>query len=74
MRNIDNLKILFDSKDGTMFVDNEKIFKAAVADSGYWNYFIDLFATDFGHCTAKGNRLLAENIANVILKEVFNRK
>jgi hypothetical protein len=32
-----------------------------------------MFAGDFGHCTDKGNRLLAENIATVILKEVFGR-
>jgi lysophospholipase L1-like esterase len=28
---------------------------------------------DFGHCTPKGNRLLAENIAQTILKEVFHK-
>jgi len=39
----------------------------------YNDYFTDMFAGDFGHCTRKGNRLLAENIANVILKEYFHR-
>jgi len=32
-----------------------------------------MFGGDFGHCTHKGNRLLAENIANVIFKEVFSK-
>lgn len=74
LRNINNLKLLFDNRDGIIFIDNEKIFKDAIANSSYWDYFRDLFATDFGHCTMKGNRLLAENIANVLLEEVFNIK
>lgn len=41
--------------------------------ASYKEYFGDMFAGDFGHCTKKGNRLLAENIANVILKEVFGK-
>jgi hypothetical protein len=32
-----------------------------------------MFAGDFGHCTVKGNTLLAQNIADVILREVFNK-
>jgi hypothetical protein len=36
-------------------------------------YFVDMSGGDFGHCAPKGNRLLAENIANVILKEVFHK-
>ena len=33
---------------------------------------MDMFGGDFGHCTVKGNRLLAENVARVILKEIFD--
>jgi hypothetical protein len=29
-----------------------------------------MFGGDFGHCTPEGNRLLAENITEVILKRV----
>jgi hypothetical protein len=32
-----------------------------------------MFGGDFGHCTPKGNMLLAQNIADVILGEVFNK-
>jgi len=52
---------------------NEEIFKDEVAKYGRQNVFIDMFGGEFGHCTKKGNRLLAENIANVILKEVFGK-
>jgi len=55
------------------FVDNEQVFKEAVKKAGYKEYFKDMFAGDFGHCTQKGNELLAQNIADVILKDVFKK-
>lgn len=73
MRNIEPLKNLFDSREGVIFVDNEKIFKNALKNAKYDDYFCDNFAGDFGHCTDKGNKLLAKNIANTILKEVFKK-
>ena len=68
MRSIKPLKAIFPSEDGLVFVDNEMLFKGAVLREGYKEYFSDMFAGDFGHCTDKGNWLLAENIANAILK------
>ncbi len=73
MRNIASLKKVFAGYYGVIFVDNEKIFKKAVSEATYWEYFRDRYAGDFGHCTDKGNRLLAENIANIILKEYFKK-
>lgn len=73
MRSIEPLKSLFDNPRGIIFVDNEKIFKEAVGKTSYKDYFTDMFGGDFGHCTRKGNRLLAENIAQVIMKEYFER-
>lgn len=73
MRPIESLKRIFEGEEGTIFVDNEKVFKQAVEREGYKAYFTDMFGGDFGHCTDKGNRLLAENIANVILKECFGK-
>ena len=73
-RNIEPLKKVFQDNDkGIIFVDNEKIFKDVLGQGKYTDYFTDFFGGDFGHCTDKGNKLLAENIAKVILKEVFNR-
>ena len=73
MRSIESLKKIFEGQTGVIFVDNERIFKDAVKREGYKEYFKDMFGGDFGHCTPKGNRLLAENIADVILKEVFSK-
>jgi tetratricopeptide (TPR) repeat protein len=72
MRSIAPLKEIFSGREGgIIFVDNEKIFKDAVKKEGSNVYFRDMFAGDFGHCTEKGNRVLAGNIASAILKEVL---
>jgi tetratricopeptide (TPR) repeat protein len=73
LRSVNPLEDIFKGQEGVIFVDNEGIFKEAIQKGGYKDYFMDMFAGDFGHCTPKGNRLLAENIANVILKEVFGK-
>lgn len=74
MRSIEPLKNIFNSNECIVFVDNEKIFKEAFKVAPYNKYFIDMFGGDFGHCTRVGNRLLAENIANVILKNILIKK
>jgi tetratricopeptide (TPR) repeat protein len=75
MRHIQALKSIFDPQEqkGIIFVDNERIFKDALRGINPKKYFSDLFAGDFGHCTRLGNRLIAENVANVILKKIFNK-
>jgi hypothetical protein len=73
MRNILPLKKVLELNDGIFFVDNEKIFKDAVAHESYEAYFVDNFAGDFGHCTDKGNQLLVKNSARTILKAYFNK-
>lgn len=62
-----DLKVMFNSLEGITFVDNERIFKDALAGGRFEDYFVDKFAWDFGHCTPKGNSLLANNIAQVII-------
>ena len=53
-------------------MDNENLFIKAISQGKYDDYFIDRCGGDFGHGTEKGNRLLAKNIADVILKEFFD--
>ncbi|MFC2092113.1 tetratricopeptide repeat protein, partial [Elusimicrobiota bacterium] len=74
MRSIEPLKKMLKSfSNNVIYVDNELIFKNAVARDGYDMYFTDMFGGDFGHCTRQGNSILAENIADVILKEIINK-
>ena len=74
MRELEPLKRIFEKDEGVIFVDNEQVFKEAVKRSSYKEYFRDMSSGDFGHCTPKGNMLLAQNIAEVILGEVFHRR
>jgi len=74
MRSVEPLKEMFRNREGIIFVDNERPFKERVAKEGYDEYFIDMFGGDFGHCTEKGNKLLAENIANTILRRIYSIK
>lgn len=70
MRRVKPFKEIFEPGDDIIFVDNETSFKSAVLKSGYKEYFVDIFGGDFGHCTDKGNRLLADNIADAILERM----
>lgn len=71
MRSVDPLKLILAGKPGVGFVDNGEIFRAAVNQNGFNFYFSDCFGGDFGHCTPAGNNLLARNIADTILRELF---
>ncbi len=74
VRSLVPLKSIFRGReDGVVFVDNEQVFKDALRESPSKEYFRDMFAGVFGHCTDKGNRLIAENAARTILKEVFGK-
>jgi tetratricopeptide (TPR) repeat protein len=74
LRSVEPLKEIFKDPKGIVFVDNQRVFAEAVKKDGYKEYFLDMFGGDFGHCTESGNSLLAENIADVILKEVFGKQ
>lgn len=73
LRLVEGLKLMFDSPKGIIFVDNKEVFKEALRDGSYEDYFEDRFAGDFGHCTAKGNYIMAENVAKSILKHLSDK-
>ena len=66
LRDVRSLERMLEPLEGIVLVDNKKIFEDAVKQSGFDDYFYDRFAGDFGHCTAKGNYLLADNVAKAI--------
>ncbi len=75
VRSIESLRQVFSlgEQNEIIFVDNEEIFKAAIKSSSYHEYFVDIFCGDFGHCTPKGNKLLAENIAKALAQAEFKK-
>ncbi|HQO37282.1 MAG TPA: tetratricopeptide repeat protein, partial [Candidatus Omnitrophota bacterium] len=74
LRDITPLKKIFKNDKNIIFIDNRAVFEKIIASEGFKEIFRDKFAGDFGHCTEKGNRFLAEHIARVILKEIFGKK
>lgn len=74
MRTVAQIRRIFAGEDdGIIFVENKDNFKTAVRKDGYSAYFSDMFGGDFGHCTPRGNRLLAENAADAVIKYVSTR-
>jgi len=67
VRSVNQLIKLVENQEGLIFVDNALVFRKEIERLGYEDLFSDSFAGDFGHCTPKGNRLLAKNIADTII-------
>lgn len=74
VRKLKSLQKMLEYSDDVVFVDNEKNFKDAMRETGYESLFIDNFGGEFGHCTEKGNRLLAENIAKTVARSLLAEK
>ena len=70
LRDIMPLKMLMHQWPDTLFADNKVPFERVITPENFFEYFADSEGGDFGHATAKGNRLLAENIAAVIRNEM----
>ena len=67
---VDELKKMFKGDEEIIFVSNEENFKKVLVSSPYEEYFIDRVLQEsktFGHATKKGNQLIADNLAQVIL-------
>lgn len=72
-RSLATLQKLVGSHNGVIFVDNSLNFQSALSRGRYDDYFCDLFAGDFGHCTPLGNKMIAENLAGTIMREYFKK-
>ena len=72
LRRIDALKEVFPqwTQEKIIFVENKENFEKAIRETKFNDFFADIFAGDFGHCTPLGNRLIAENLTAVILKNL----
>lgn len=70
MLEVDSLKKLLGYDESVVFVDNEKSFKDGVRQDGYDAYFVDSFGGEYGHCTKKGNMLIARNIMQALKAKI----
>ena len=60
------LQALLDRPSDVVFVENRDSFHQAIAADGYESVFSDLCYGDLGHCTPRGNALIAQRLASVI--------
>lgn len=67
LRALSALKDVFKEERGVVFVDNEMPFRKALAKASYGDLFIDQMFGDFGHCSERGNELIARNASQVII-------
>lgn len=74
LREVALLEGLWGPASEAHFVDNEAGFREAVARLGWDALFTDRFAGDFGHCTAEGNRLIAENLVKSVFAPIFEER
>jgi hypothetical protein len=57
-------------RDKIIFVSNEENFKKKLESLPYYDLFVDNFGGTFGHCTALGNKLIAETVGKKIVDMV----
>lgn len=65
---VDKLKRKFNGSEEIIFLSNKENFSDALRNDKYEKYFIDRCYGSFGHATPEGNKLIAENAADVILQ------
>ncbi|HLD69536.1 MAG TPA: tetratricopeptide repeat protein [Candidatus Omnitrophota bacterium] len=72
LRNIEPLKDILKNKEKIIFVENKTNFETALKNAEYSLYFSDNFGGDFGHCTRRGNELIARSAARAIVEAIKN--
>lgn len=71
MRRIQQFKEIFPEDSNIIFVENNKNFREAIEISNVTEFFLDMFAGNFGHCSKQGHRLIAENLAAILREKIF---
>jgi len=67
---LEEVKDMLDETEGIIFVENTQNFENALSNATFEDFFVDrIRGLSFGHTTIRGNILIAENVANVILKD-----
>ena len=70
MRAVAPLMRLFSNRQNVVYVDNQHAFRSALSNASASEIFTDFFAGDFGHMTARGHHILAQNAAETILSKI----
>jgi tetratricopeptide (TPR) repeat protein len=73
VRSVEPIKRMVGEGKGIYFLSNEDNFKKVLESERYDHIFTDIFAGDFGHCTDKGNQLIAKNLAQLIERDILSQ-
>ncbi len=68
LRDAAELRRMLEGLPDVIFIDNKDSFRKALNGGSYDDYFIDRFGGNWGHCTERGNRLIAQNAAKAVLE------
>lgn len=63
------LRALLGESPDLAVVGNKEVFDARRRTTPYGALFVDRWETDWGHCTALGNRLIAENVLGAVVRQ-----
>ncbi|MEN8181235.1 MAG: GDSL-type esterase/lipase family protein [Myxococcota bacterium] len=74
LRSVDTLRFMLGGRAEAIYVENETVFRKAVAERGYNALFVDRVAGDFGHCSEEGNRLIAQNLVATVFEPMFSQE
>jgi tetratricopeptide (TPR) repeat protein len=71
LRDVRPLRDMLRDREKVIFVENRTNFQKVLQNGEDSRYFADYFASDFGHCKAAGNLLIAKSLADVLEKKVL---
>jgi lysophospholipase L1-like esterase len=74
LRNAGELELMLEGAGDVIVIDNDAVFREAVASRGYDALFVDRFAGDFGHCTSDGYALLADQLMDIVFEPLASRR
>jgi tetratricopeptide (TPR) repeat protein len=73
LRDVQPLKDLLQGQARVVFIENKGNFEQVLRTGEASRYFADFFAGGFGHCKAAGNKLISDNLADVLAEKVLPR-
>ena len=66
---VEELELMFEGGEDILFISNKENFRSALRANPYDDLFVDTDGISFGHLTNLGNKMVANNVATVLLEQ-----